>query len=159
MPSRAKLRPLAALSSLRRASAPAPAAVGRPYSSKTSEGKDDDDVLPSSNNMPSPAPSRWYGDLHARLGKCLQFGCTPPQVATASTILGALAAEWRPLVAGNLGYLTGGGGGRRGLEDQQVVWGEQDSFVRGQGIKNKYRTQQLTDVCVFSYLGGHCSNM
>lgn len=158
MPSRAKLGPLAALSSLRRASAPA-AAVGRPYSSKTSEGKDDDDVVSSSNNMPSPAPSRWYGDLHARLGKCLQFGCTPPQVATASTILGALAAEWRPLVAGNLGYLTGGDGGRRGLEDQQVVWGEQDSFVRGQENKNKNRTQRLTDVCVFSDLGGHCSNM
>lgn len=166
MPSRAKIRPLAALSSLRRASAPAApailtaAAVGRPYSSKTSEGKDDDDVVSSSSNIPSPAPSRWYGDLHARLGKCLQFGCTPPQVATASTILGALAAEWRPLVAGNLGYLTGGGGGgRRGLEDQQVVWGEQDSFVRGQENKNKNKTQRLTDVCVFSYLGGHCSNM
>lgn len=37
----------------------------------------------------------------------------------------ALATEWRALMAGSEGFLTGG---RRGLESQQVVWGEQDSF-------------------------------
>lgn len=42
-------------------------------------------------------------------------------------MLRALATEWRALVAGGEGFLTGG---RRGLEGQQVVWGEMDSFVR-----------------------------
>lgn len=151
MPSRAKLRPLAApLSSLLGAPAPTAPAVpaarnrnsnstntnivprlagaGRAYSSRNAGGEE----APASS-APEP-PSRWYSDLHARLGKCLMFGCTPAQVATASSVLGALAAEWRPLVAGSQGYLTGG---RRGLEDQQVVWGEQDSFVRDLKEKDK----------------------
>lgn len=43
-------------------------------------------------------------------------------------MLRALATEWRALAAGAEGFLTGG---RRGLEGQQVVWGEMDSFVGG----------------------------
>ncbi|KAF3771298.1 hypothetical protein M406DRAFT_336768 [Cryphonectria parasitica EP155] len=74
---------------------------------------------------PPPPPSRWLSDLRARIGKCIIFGCSPAQVADAGKVLGALAAEWRALVAGSEGFLTGG---RRGLEGQQVVWGEQDSF-------------------------------
>ena len=46
----------------------------------------------------------------------------------AAGVLGALATEWRGLVAGSEGFLTGGRG-RRGLEGHQVAWGEQDSFV------------------------------
>lgn len=53
------------------------------------------------------------------------FGCSPAQVAGAAPVLRALAREWRGLLAGSEGFLTGG---RRGLEGQQVVWGEQDSF-------------------------------
>jgi len=53
------------------------------------------------------------------------FGCSPAQVTQAGGILHALATEWRSLSAGSEGFLTGG---RRGLEGQQVVWGEQDSF-------------------------------
>lgn len=53
------------------------------------------------------------------------FGCSPAQVAQAGVILRALATEWKALSAGSEGFLTGG---RRGLEGQQVVWGEQDSF-------------------------------
>lgn len=53
------------------------------------------------------------------------FGCSPAQVTRAGGILHALATEWRALSAGSEGFLTGG---RRGLEGQQVVWGEQDSF-------------------------------
>ena len=37
-----------------------------------------------------------------------------------------LAEEWKPLTAGSEGFLSGG---RRGLEGQKVVWGEQDGFV------------------------------
>ncbi|TGJ83959.1 hypothetical protein E0Z10_g4803 [Xylaria hypoxylon] len=43
----------------------------------------------------------------------------------AAKIIGTLAREWRVLSAGSEGFLTGG---RGGLEDQQVVWGEMDSF-------------------------------
>jgi acyl-CoA thioesterase FadM len=53
------------------------------------------------------------------------FGCSPTQITRAGGILRALATEWRGLSAGAEGFLTGA---RRGLEGQQVVWGEQDSF-------------------------------
>ncbi|RYP50050.1 hypothetical protein DL768_004336 [Monosporascus sp. mg162] len=79
----------------------------------------------SSSQPPPPPPSRWLSDVTARLGKCIMFGCGPAQVARAAGVLRALATEWRALVAGSEGFLTGG---RRGLEGQQVVWGEQDSF-------------------------------
>ena len=42
-------------------------------------------------------------------------------------MLRGLSTEWRELTAGSEGFLTGG---RRGMEGQQVVWGEMDSFVR-----------------------------
>lgn len=54
------------------------------------------------------------------------FGCDAAQIRRAGGILGTLAREWRVLSVGSEGFLTGG---RRGLEDQQVVWGEMDSFV------------------------------
>lgn len=41
-------------------------------------------------------------------------------------MLRALASEWRELLAGSDGFLTGE---RRGLEGQRVVWGEMDAFV------------------------------
>ena len=42
-------------------------------------------------------------------------------------MLRALALEWRELLAGSEGFLTGG---RRGLDGQRIAWGEMDSFVR-----------------------------
>ncbi|KAG4217640.1 hypothetical protein PC116_g33880 [Phytophthora cactorum] len=56
------------------------------------------------------------------------FGLNHEQVKVASIILHVLGTEWRELTAGAEGFLTGG---RRGLEDQRVVWGEMDSFVGG----------------------------
>lgn len=56
------------------------------------------------------------------------FGCNHAQAHRAAGVLRALANEWRELSAGAEGFLTGG---RRGLEGQQVVWGEMDSFVGG----------------------------
>lgn len=82
----------------------------------------------SSSSLPMPpAPSsRWLSDLLARVGKCIIFGCEPTQISRAAGVLRAVATEWRGLAAGSEGFLTGG---RRGMEGQQVVWGEQDSFV------------------------------
>ncbi|KAI1477601.1 thioesterase-like superfamily-domain-containing protein [Daldinia eschscholtzii] len=53
------------------------------------------------------------------------FGLNYEQVKVASILLHTLSTEWRELTAGAEGFLTGG---RRGLEDQRVVWGEMDSF-------------------------------
>lgn len=77
------------------------------------------------NAWPLP-PNRWVSDVRARIGKCINFGCDPAQVRRAAKVLGILVREWRALSAGSEGFLTGG---RGGLEDQQVVWGEMDSFV------------------------------
>ncbi|KAF7531795.1 hypothetical protein G7054_g8530 [Neopestalotiopsis clavispora] len=78
----------------------------------------------SASPLPLPSP-RWHGDLKARLGKCIMFGCSPSQVKRAAGVLRSLALEWRSLTAGSEGFLTGG---RRGLEGQAVAWGEMDSF-------------------------------
>ncbi|KAI1390665.1 thioesterase-like superfamily-domain-containing protein [Hypoxylon trugodes] len=79
-----------------------------------------------SSEQALPAPSgRWYADLRARLGKCIMFGCSQEQARRAAGVLQVLGTEWRELTAGSEGFLTGR---RRGLENQQVVWGEMDSF-------------------------------
>ncbi|KAI1120629.1 thioesterase-like superfamily-domain-containing protein [Nemania abortiva] len=75
--------------------------------------------------LPPLPPPRWVSDVRTRVGKCIMFGCDAAQVQRAAQILGTLAREWRVLSAGSEGFLTGG---RKGLEGQQVVWGEMDSF-------------------------------
>lgn len=55
------------------------------------------------------------------------FGMDAAQVARAGEIMRVLAADWRELVAGSEGFLTGRG--REGLSRQRVVWGEMDSMV------------------------------
>lgn len=112
MAPRPRLRPLSTLTR----GWPQPPRLARPSSTTSSAGP--------AEEIPPP-PQRWLSDLHARLGKCIMFGCSPAQVTQAGGILHALATEWRRLSAGSEGFLTGG---RRGLESQQVVWGEQDSF-------------------------------
>ena len=54
------------------------------------------------------------------------FGCSAAQIGRAAEVLRGVSTEWRGLTAGSEGFLTGG---RRGMEGQQVVWGEMDSFV------------------------------
>ncbi|KAI0977105.1 thioesterase-like superfamily-domain-containing protein [Xylaria arbuscula] len=76
------------------------------------------------DSVPLP-PNRWVSDVRARIGKCIGFGCNSTQVQRAAKIISTLAREWRVLSAGSEGFLAGG---RSGLEDQQVVWGEMDSF-------------------------------
>lgn len=55
------------------------------------------------------------------------FGCNEQQTSQAAAVLRAIATEWRELLAGSEGYLTGG---RRGLDAREIAWGEMDSFVR-----------------------------
>lgn len=107
-----------AINPLRR---PLSASTSRPSSSSsTSEG------TLTRRQLPPPPPSRWITDLRERLGKCLIFGCDNQQVSRAAAVLRALALEWKDLLAGSEGFLTGG---RRGLDGREVAWGEMDSFV------------------------------
>lgn len=71
---------------------------------------------------------RWLSDVKTRVGACITFGLTPPQIALAGSILEEIAEDWRELVAGSEGYLTSPT--RRGLHRWPVAWGEQDSMVR-----------------------------
>lgn len=70
---------------------------------------------------------RWLSDLKRRIGKCISFGLRPEQVRKAGDVLQVVGREWRNLVAGSEGFLTGPG--RAGLERHRVVWGEMDSMV------------------------------
>ncbi|KAK4645727.1 hypothetical protein QC761_204110 [Podospora bellae-mahoneyi] len=87
------------------------------------------------NQLPPPPPKQWIPDLRARLGKCIIFGCTHSQITRASSVLKALSTEWKSLVAGSEGFLTGG---RRGLDGRQIAWGEMDSFQHVNNV-NYYR--------------------
>lgn len=59
------------------------------------------------SQLPPPPPPRWLSDLTARLGRCLQFGCSAAQVARAAGVAASLGRDWRGLVAGSEGFLTG----------------------------------------------------
>ncbi len=86
-------------------------------------------------------PPRWLSELKQRVGKCIIFGLRPEQVQRAGHILDVLAKEWRGLLAGSEGFLTGKN--RAGLERQSVVWGEMDSMVCAiSGIVHFYYSQR-----------------
>ena len=72
---------------------------------------------------------RWLSDLKQRIGKCMSFGLTSQQTEEAGRIVQEIAKDWRELVAGSEGFLTGPR--RRGMHRQEVVWGEMDSMVCG----------------------------
>ena len=78
---------------------------------------------------------RWLSETKSRVGKCIMFGLKPHQTKEAGDILQEIAQDWRELVAGSEGYLTGED--RRGLYKQEVVWGEMVCF--------------LTAICTYSY--------
>ncbi|KAK0720317.1 thioesterase-like superfamily-domain-containing protein [Lasiosphaeris hirsuta] len=84
--------------------------------------------------MPLPPP-RWIAELRARVGKCIMFGCNNQQIPRAAAVLRVLALEWKDLLAGSEGFLTGG---RRGLDGQKIAWGEMDSFGHVNNV-NYYR--------------------
>lgn len=71
---------------------------------------------------------RWLSDVKQRIGKCITFGLKAHQTEQAGQILAEVARDWRELMAGSEGFLTGPS--RRGMHRQEVVWGEMDSMVR-----------------------------
>ncbi|KAI1823188.1 thioesterase-like superfamily-domain-containing protein [Xylaria intraflava] len=98
---------------------PSPVPLRRPLNAALYSGG------PQASGLPALPPPRWVSDVRTRIGKCISFGCDAAQVERAAGILGVLAREWRVLTGGSEGFLPGG---QRGLENQQVVWGEMDSF-------------------------------
>lgn len=96
----------------------------RPFSASTARFRSTSESSPA---IPEAPPSRWIADLRARIGRCLTFGCNDQQITQAAEVLRAIATEWKELLAGSEGYLTGG---RRGLDGREVHWGEMDTFVR-----------------------------
>ncbi|KAL2017101.1 hypothetical protein VTK56DRAFT_2573 [Thermocarpiscus australiensis] len=121
----------------RRASAQIPASsykyLGRPLSGSAARPSSSSEGIAA--EVPPPPPSRWISELRARIGKCLIFGCDNQQIARAAAVLRALATEWRELLAGSEGFLTGG---RRGLDGREIVWGEMDTFGHVNNV-NYYR--------------------
>ncbi|KAJ4332470.1 hypothetical protein N0V95_009654 [Ascochyta clinopodiicola] len=69
---------------------------------------------------------RWLSDVRARIGKCIMFGINDAQTSEAGSILQEVSSDWRELLAGSEGFLTGQE--YRGLYRQEVVWGEMDSM-------------------------------
>ncbi|KAI1799981.1 thioesterase-like superfamily-domain-containing protein [Daldinia bambusicola] len=102
---------------------PAPRIKESPFSSKFSSRNYIPDTTKS--DIRPYLSKGWLSELKARIGKCIMFGCNREQAQFAAALLHSLTTEWRELLAGSNGYLTGGG---RGLEKQRVVWGEMDSF-------------------------------
>ncbi|KAJ4290896.1 hypothetical protein N0V90_010092 [Kalmusia sp. IMI 367209] len=78
----------------------------------------------STRNEPTTASlsPRWLSDLKTRVGKCINFGISNEQTREAGAILQEMGDDWRDLVAGSEGFLTGKG--RWGLYRHQVAWGE-----------------------------------
>ncbi|KAK3066498.1 hypothetical protein LTS18_001673, partial [Coniosporium uncinatum] len=65
---------------------------------------------------------RWLADLRQRVGKCIQWGLQGTQAGEAGSICREIAQDWRELVAGSEGFLTGED--RRGLYRHAVAWGD-----------------------------------
>ena len=84
-------------------------------------------------SIEAAVPGRWLADLKQRVGRCMSFGLTKTQVDEAGDILKVVAKDWRELVAGSDGFLTGKG--RAGFESREVEWGEMVSIVNGQKFR------------------------
>ncbi|KAI0533039.1 thioesterase-like superfamily-domain-containing protein [Xylaria digitata] len=126
MPSRPHINIVTSLCALRPRPAPyCRAPLARIRASFATKSEAAPPAIPAGSDAQLAPPSRWVSDVRARIGKCIMFGCDAAQVQRAAKILGTLAREWRVLSAGSEGFLAGG---RGALEDQQVVWGEMDSF-------------------------------
>ncbi|CAF9912641.1 hypothetical protein IMSHALPRED_000371 [Imshaugia aleurites] len=79
-------------------------------------------TAPPNAPLPAALPARWLSDIKQRLGKCIIFGLSQEQIDEAGSILRTVARDWRELLAGSEGFLTGRG--RAGCEGREVVWGE-----------------------------------
>ncbi|EFQ98650.1 hypothetical protein MGYG_01672 [Nannizzia gypsea CBS 118893] len=65
---------------------------------------------------------RWLSSVKRRIGKCIAFGMGQDLVPVAGGVLEEIARDWRELVAGSEGFLTGEK--YCGLHKHNVVWGE-----------------------------------
>ncbi|KAL2268897.1 hypothetical protein VTJ83DRAFT_3743 [Remersonia thermophila] len=128
-------------------------AVGSPrlFSSQHSPEPSSSASDASSSLPPPPPPQRWISDLRARVGKCIIFGCNEAQIARAAAVMRALATEWRVLLAGSEGYLTGG---RAGLDGRDIAWGEQDPFGHINNT-NYFRYAEAGRFCWITNLAVH----
>ncbi|KAL6236216.1 hypothetical protein BDW75DRAFT_229667 [Aspergillus navahoensis] len=81
----------------------------------------------SSKPKPHDIDPRWLTLTKRRVGRCMMFGLKPHQVQEAGDIVQQIARDWRELIAGSEGYLTGAT--RRGLFRQSVAWGEMHGHV------------------------------
>lgn len=87
------------------------------FQSTRSTSSSDDDATATATLSP-----RFLSDVKARIGRCINFGIGSEQVAEAGAILREVNDNWRELVVGREGFLTGGH--RWGLYRQKVAWGE-----------------------------------
>jgi hypothetical protein len=81
---------------------------------------------PTLSPPPSQQTPRWLSDLKLHIGRCLTFGLKLDQTQEAASILEELAKDWRELVAGSEGFLTGLG--RRTLRIISI------RLIRGNGV-------------------------
>lgn len=79
-------------------------------------------ATPPNAPVTAALPARWLSDLKQRIGKCIIFGLNQEQVDEVGNIMRIVARDWRELLAGSEGFLTGRG--RAGCEGREVVWGE-----------------------------------
>jgi hypothetical protein len=108
--------------------APLPGRLGRQFSCTAGRREQIREQIEVVQEKGAAALSpRWLSDLKTRIGKCISFGLKPEQVRRAGNVLQVVGREWRDLVAGSEGFLTGPG--RVGLERHRVVWGDMDSMV------------------------------
>ncbi|KAL2355977.1 hypothetical protein BJ546DRAFT_969478 [Cryomyces antarcticus] len=102
------------------------AAQTAPFSITHRPSSGQDSQLSPAKPIPAQLSPRWLGELKQRIGKCILFGLRPEQTARAGTMLQEMARDWRELLAGSEGFLTGKD--RRGTYRREVVWGEMDSM-------------------------------
>ena len=98
----------------------------------------------TSSNAPATAAlsPRWLSDIKTRIGKCIMFGINPSQTEEAGSVLQEISADWRELIAGSEGYLTGPE--YRGLFRQEVVWGEMVAFSANSSVRRLMRNLRCT---------------
>lgn len=70
------------------------------------------------------------------------FGISPSQTEEAGSVLQEISADWRELIAGSEGYLTGPE--YRGLFRQEVVWGEMVAFSANSSVRRLMRNLRCT---------------